>query len=662
MRNFMRCLNYFVCLLASLITFNSIASNAIGVTNIKILEQSYSKITLVGTFNYDGQLGDSNFFGAEAITSAAVSGSSFKPNRIDKGFSEIQFTIERPMSNSIDSFTSQSILFTVYNRKESLKKTIDFELSWPSFDQYFEISKTAQSKHQFHSIRTLTIDESFKNAKTLIQDIVASGVLPKNIRIVSVADHSKSNSEPGFQFAETITFNDFKHFAKLLSKNDIPLNNIAFIKLKQSNFDIGNINILPAGRAAYTRVDQEPLSVALNNDTFDPLFKLVNFDGAPRGSLNKQLLEKAISLNNKGNRKGGEKAHDIVEYLIDVGFDNSRIYAELARAYGRMYNYNEYALQKRRTVLNLALSLYPNDQWAHALLAYDETFLGNYESAERHIKLASKHEKERNVWTIVNWARLHEAKGELPEAHAKYQELIGLDHLSDSNKVAHRRGLNFFSSLLEAEHDNSVADVYRELIASYPLVERCVKVKLAHNLLTNENDSSEVEALLNDISIKDCKGIDATEALLGLKKWYQKGATTPIQPIIISHGDLATLIYEASSMPDGLALLMALKEKNIDLAFQNPNGLNALHLSIAARDKSASLNLLESNIDINSRLPNGWTPLMIAVYINSAELVKLLLKNGADKSIKANDGISAIHIAQQSGQIDIIKVLENTSS
>lgn len=115
----------FLWVLSFILAFNTLpayANTSLKISNIQIIENHYSKKVLKAFFSYDGSLGDSNFLGAEAKTNIPVSGTGFHPYRVNKGANEIQFTLTRPETNSLDAFQSQSIMFTVYNRKKSIKK------------------------------------------------------------------------------------------------------------------------------------------------------------------------------------------------------------------------------------------------------------------------------------------------------------------------------------------------------------------------------------------------------------------------------------------------------------------------------------------------------------------------------------------------------------
>lgn len=631
------------------------------ISKIQIVENLYSKKVIKAFISYDGNLGNANFIGAQAQTNVPVSGAAYHPYRIKKGTSEIQFSITRPPTNSLKAFQSQSILFTVYNSKKSIKKTIDFEINWPSFETYFSINEIVKNDHVFTSITSFSINENLSNSKGLTRDMLASGVEPDNVNIISSEAYNAVKPTPCFIFSETLSFEDFEHLTKLLTKNNIALKNLAFTNIDDPKFKMGSVGVTSSGRIDAGSLSDDDINLAIKNRKFDDIFKKIAFSPTPVNELNKRLLDKAISLNNESTKKRGEEAKEIAEYLINIGYDHSRIYAELARAYGRIYNFNDTALKKRKSVLNLALSINPKNQWAHALLVWDETSMGNFASAEKHAILAKKYEKEKNIWTIVNWGRLYEKQGRLDDAKAKYAELLGQSDLNDSNVIAHKRGLNYYGNLLASSADKDITKVYRELISAYPDTVPCTKVKLAHHIVINSKEYSEARTLLNDPSVKSCEDVDSTKALVDLRDWYKSGASGSLHKIIIKHGDLTTLIYEVASMPNAHLFLQSFSKNNIELSVRNQNGLNALHLAVALKNEKAIANMLNEKIDINSPLPNGWTSLMIATYVNSPTVVKILLANGADKALKTPEGYSAMTIAKEAKLNDIVKLLENTS-
>ncbi|WP_448546771.1 ankyrin repeat domain-containing protein [Thalassotalea fusca] len=647
--------------LASLISLSALASNSLEISNIELVEDYYSEKIFKATFNYDGKLGNSNFFGAEAITNERVGSASYFPNRISKGKNEIRFSVRRPATESTYSFKSYSIKFTVYNQNESIVKAVDFELDWQPFEEFFETKNVKRQKYQFTTIKSLRINESIAGISGLVRDLVAAGIQPKNIDPVHIDNSNIGNGQSSFIFSESISYADFRHFITLLKNNDVALNMVGFLNIAHPNFKIGYIDMIGYRVSSISHVTEADINKTLQSNSLKSLFAKLQFDPTPRDELNQKLLDQAIVLNNAGGKSNGEKAKEIAEYLIDIGYQNSRIYAELARAYGRMYNYNQTALEKRRTILNMALSLFPNDQWAHALLIFDETHLGNYESAEKHAVLAKKYEKVKNVWTITNWARLYEVQGRFDEARAKYQELIGQHDLNDSNKIAHKRGLIYYANFLEREGGKGLSAVYRELIAAYPTEEKCTNVKLARSILINEKDYSEVQSLLGNPSLFDCENAESAIALLELRDWHKSGGQTSIQPIIIKHGNLTALIYEVASMEEGSQILPMLQQQNINTAISDQNGLNALHMSVASKNELAIDNMLSTNIDVNAALPNGWTALMIASYLNAPNLVEVLLKNGADKSLQSFDGYSAMSIAQQANFPEVIELLKGAN-
>lgn len=90
---------------------------------------------------------------------------------------------------------------------------------------------------------------------------------------------------------------------------------------------------------------------------------------------------------------------------------------------------------------------------------------------------------------------------------------------------------------------------------------------------------------------------------------------------------------------------------------------NDYRLYVAAQDGDAytvkSL-LKEGEVDVNAQGPNGWTPLHIAAWIGYLEVIEALL---AAKSIQVNlqikDGYSPLHAAADGGNVEVVKTLLN---
>lgn len=659
----MRHLISFKALISSLfilVAFQSHAKPALVVQDLKVIEESYSHKVISINYHYDGSLGDRIWIGALAHGEVALNGAGFSPMTIQKGVNEVKMGISRPKTSSptkvISELHTDEIQFTIYNKSKSIQQDYPYSLSWPSFNAYFEISNSDSKLYQFKSLRSIMVLENTTNYKALVKDLVASGLSAKHIEIYNKSMHQQS-SEVSLDISESVEFPDIDYLVGLLQTHNISIESYKITGHDKRGFKLGHI-MMPDSTIRYPGTWEPTLfAEAVSTKSLEPLYQAVGFAGTKKDSFNEKLFNKVITLNDKGTKRGGEEAKELTDYLLSIGYENDRLYAEIARAYGRIYGYQNEGYAKRKSVLDLALSFNPENQWAHSLKIFDETNVGNLEAAEKHAHLAVKYEKELNVWTTVNFARLLEAQNRNQEANDKYKELLLLSHLKPSNARAHKRGLAYYISFIQRTHVAELEGVYRVLVENYGQTMPCENLNLAKEIIKNKTDRSEARMLVKKAGVDSCQNKDEVLALLETIDWFMSDGNTSIKRSLIKHGDITRLISDVATMPEGDGILALLKKHKINLSTKDAQGMTALHLAVANQEVSAVAKLAAQGLDVNATLSNGWSSLMIAVYLDSPELVEVLLKQGAEKHWTNPQGLTALMIANQINNPKVINLL-----
>jgi len=313
--------------------------------------------------------------------------------------------------------------------------------------------------------------------------------------------------------------------------------------------------------------------------------------------------------------------------------------------------------------MDLGLSVNPKDQWIHALKAFDEGYMGNFELAEHHVKLAKKYEKELNVWTTVNWGDIYLWQGRLEEAQEKFSELLDFHDLNDSNQRAHLRGIKKYIELLQKTNPEKLSAVYKYAFTEYPDRARCYRADYAAALLSSGGSFEQAEKAISGLNSAQCKNVNAVKGVLKAVTWYEKsGKSQELHRTLIEHGDIAALVSSVAALANEEKIIKKMRDNGISLMTENTQGLAAVHLAALSGKKAPVAALMAAGVDVDSVSSAGWSALMIAVYSNNMELAKFLLENGADATTANPNGMSAIAIASQNNNVEMQRLLESYST
>jgi len=636
----------------------SFSNTIIKVSNIAIEESHYSQKVLSAQIEYDGSLGKSTNFGVIALTKLSKSGRGYRPNVLREGTHQVLIDVSRPSVKTSDNFNSYGLEFTLYNGDFSEKVTIPFQLTWESLEDHFSISSKS-NKNAFQSINQLTINEATPHINKIIEGLFNLGISATNIELFY---NSLGNSADKFALsaAETTAIEDIHLLYDIVSKAGGSLEKIEIVNTENKKFQLGKASLFLSQQVATNPIADNTLENVLDNSDRDALFRAIGFSGKSKADLEKDLLARAIRLNDSGNKAKAARAAKISNYLISQNTRELRAYAELARAYARIEGMNQ-SLPKRRSVLQMALAIDPNDQWANAILAHDEAYKGNFESAMVHAKLAIEHEKEQNVWNIINYARIYAWQGKLEQAIEIFEGLIPLDNLNKSNLRAYKIGMGEYLEILRSTNDRRLVGVYRLLIKNDPMSNLCLRFDLAYELMKINGLNKEVRELSSLSQGNGCQYEEQVFAVINLLDLFEQNSNdvSLVNREILRFGDNTALIAYMAMMEQGSRYLQYLDRFNVDLRASNVDGLSALHLLAIQQQGEAVNRLLSKGIDINEKTSNGWTPLMLAVYVQSTKMVEHFLSNGADKSIQAPDGMTALDLALYIDNTEIQTLLTN---
>jgi ankyrin repeat protein len=142
------------------------------------------------------------------------------------------------------------------------------------------------------------------------------------------------------------------------------------------------------------------------------------------------------------------------------------------------------------------------------------------------------------------------------------------------------------------------------------------------------------------------------------------------------HSHIVTLLREAgppapasSTIPDGPALLTAVKEGRVDdvrtlldegadVEAKTERGLTALGFAAARGHIEVVRLLLEQGADVEAKTEGGLTALMAAAALGHIEVVRLLLEQGADVNAETEGGKkTALSFAEQRGHTEVVNLL-----
>lgn len=648
------------------------ASAIVEIGGIEILEDRYAEKVITANIYYDGSLGETAGVGVLAHTDEPVSSSAYHPYYVKAGNNKIRLNVTRPAVKGDISFESHSLQFKVYpiSGRGTRKEMVEYALSWPSISEYFDFGAMPLTETPYDTVTSISIDEGLGDIAPLVRDAHAGGIEVSNINIFYSAMRPTAlnattahGEQAALSVPETTSLSDLKRLAGSLARIGVEKLEFRPIPIDAMGFELGRPVLSDPALIHGLHIEMSELLALTDEASQAALYARAGFEDFDREAGYDRLLDKAIALNEEQNRNAYTESRKITEFLISVGYENSRVYSVLASAHCCHYKTNEDAVRARKAILNLGLSVNPEDQWIHALLSWDEALRGDFESAERHAKLAIKYAKEENVWNISNYGRIYALQGRNEEAREKYDALRGLENLSPPNQRAHRVGLEAYIDVLIALNDPLAGQVYGELIAAYPDETACKRLEYAAYLAAKEPGTENAHGVLADRNAQECEGYVSVAAFLDVLDWYRNSEPeVALRRALMRHEDMGLLLYSVATVAEGPDILAALGQRGVDLSTESANGFNTLHMAVLASNKVVLDASLEAGIDIDAISESGFSALMIAVYVENESMVRDLLARGARVDVQSTQGFTVLDMVAASTNDDMKALFKRSST
>jgi ankyrin repeat protein/mono/diheme cytochrome c family protein len=121
--------------------------------------------------------------------------------------------------------------------------------------------------------------------------------------------------------------------------------------------------------------------------------------------------------------------------------------------------------------------------------------------------------------------------------------------------------------------------------------------------------------------------------------------------------DGLTLVYQAASMENGLALLRLLIDKGASADVKTLTGTTPLMIAAGRANLEVMRLLIEKKADVNAHNGAGATPLMNAASTGDARAIRMLLQRGADAKVRTKRNGTALMNAATAGNEETVKLL-----
>jgi len=237
------------------------------------------------------------------------------------------------------AFLSSNLRFLVYNRSgDRIEAFYPFEIDWPYFEEYFINGNNYKpSNYKFDGVNHIAISENIKRSSDAISELFANGVEPSNLKIFRREVGEVSITETVLRMGEDIDVNDFTQLVNQLQSLGVSISAMNILSVEDKDFQFGSVSILDRQMPKSQSVTQSEIDSVIKEKSLSTLFEKFGLRSTSLRIFQKRLMLKAIRLNDEQTRQAGEKALEITEYLMNHEFDDTRLYAEMARAYGRLH-------------------------------------------------------------------------------------------------------------------------------------------------------------------------------------------------------------------------------------------------------------------------------------------------------------------------------------
>jgi tetratricopeptide (TPR) repeat protein len=380
------------------------------------------------------------------------------------------------------------------------------------------------------------------------------------------------------------------------------------------------------------------------------------------GKTNEQLLGKATSLIDDGNRATLDEAKRILERILarDSRFEMG--YVELARV-AMKTNWGPEGLRQAESFLSSALQIQPQNVNAKILLGYVFAHQERYKAAEALFSEASQTDS-KNLWLWSNWGEALAMQGRTDAAIEKYRTAITRPRTHDTYDRARLDAYAHLLFLLEQRNDlNGLETLHKQRTDEFG-AGSCYGAEYARFMLQQRGNTEAAITLAKQSIASNCQGTAARHAL-GLAYYQSWAAATGERRVeLINQARIylpagPELVYQLAGSDRTLGTLKQLLSQSESLDQRDNNKWNALSYAIGRKDAAAVRRLLLLGAKPDGLVgPSDIPAALLPVLEGDAEAASLLRKAGVDFSKIRFQGSSAIEIAKRIGDRRLVEALE----
>jgi len=356
---------------------------------------------------------------------------------------------------------------------------------------------------------------------------------------------------------------------------------------------------------------------------------------------------------------------EIARYQIKAGFINSRLAQYKTYKY-QIGNYIPGTLERAEETIRKALRINPRFAEGYVLLGHIHFEQTKFDEAEKALSRAETIGTD-DPWLHLNWAALHNARGEYSAATTRWQLVVKSE---TSNKIALTSAYNFMIENYRClgEHDKAIA-LFEDQIKRHP-TNAWARGNFAEYLssILGRNDEA-INQARSALKIMNYGMGRKTLAMALYRKWADmvaQGNEEAGEKYFLEawkiYPQLNKVMVYGASMPKGKQLAKALMaKKGVSINACVEDGSTALLVATNLNRVQTVKDLLDLNANPNVHDKVGWTPLLSAADEGNAEIVDVLLANGADIRSKLR-GKDAAFLAQRRGKTDLAALLKKRAS
>lgn len=356
---------------------------------------------------------------------------------------------------------------------------------------------------------------------------------------------------------------------------------------------------------------------------------------------------------------------EMARYQIMSGYINSRWKQYQTHVY-LVGNYVPGTLERAETTIRDALRVNPRFAEGHVLLGYIQFEQSKLNEAANTLTLAERLGTD-DPWLHLNWATLHNARGEYSAAAERWQRVLK-SGTSDIKALSTAYAFLIENHKRAGEHDKVVA-LYEDQIKHNPTnawLRGNFAEYLSETLWRNDEAITQARAALKIMDY----GVGRRILAMALyRKWAdmvmqgkEAGAEKYFREAWEIYPRLNEVMAYGASVPGGERLAKALiTKKGVSIDAPAEDGSTALLIATNRNRAQTVKALLDLNANPNSNDKAGWTPLLSAADEGNAEIIDILLAKGADIRAKLQ-GLDAAALAERRGKTDLAALLKKRAA